>query len=133
MAPEEVKGELALWVKPEKIKHDKGIILELCLDIDVGCYADDIVDTKRIGKFKKNQGQINDEVTPRPIIVTLKESIKEKIMRNVYEFKNTKNEMLKRIKVSHDMTQEERQTDMELRMEAKKRNKEEVDRIYFMW
>ena len=129
-APEEVKGELALWVKSEKIKHDKAIILELCLDIDVGCYADDIVDIKRIGKFKRNQGQINEEVTPRPIIVTLKEGIKEKIVRNVYKLKNTKNEMLKRIRVSHDMTREERKYDMELRMEAKKRNEEEVDQNF---
>ena len=118
-------------MKSEKIKHDKAIILELCIDIDAGCYADDIVDVKRIGKFRRNQGQINEEVTPRPIIVTLKEGIQEKIMRNVYKLKNTKNEMLKRIRVSHDMTQEERKYDMELRMEAKKRNEEEVDQNLF--
>ena len=86
---------------------------------------------KRIGKFKRNQDQINEEVTPRPIIVMLEEGIKEKIIRNLYKLKNTKNEMLKKIRVSHDMTQEERQTDMELRMEAIKRNEEEVD-IFFL-
>ena len=46
------------------------------MNIDVECYVDDILDIKRIGKFKGRMGQANEEVEPRPIIVTLKEGIK---------------------------------------------------------
>ena len=96
------------------------------------CYVDDILNVKRIGKFKRNVSQINEEVAPRPIIVTLKEGIKEKIMRNVHRLKNTDNKMLKGIRVSHDMTQEERRKDAELRMEAKRRNEEETDDFFYV-
>ena len=131
-APEEVRGELELWVRSEKIKHDKAIILELCLNIDVECYVDDILDIKRIGKFKGRMGQVNEEAEPRPIIVTLKEGIKEKIMKNVFRLKNTENKMLKRVRISHDMSKEERQKEKELRMEAKRRNEQEVGNFFYV-
>ena len=131
-APEEVSGELDRWVNSEKIKHDKAIILELCLEINVECYVDDILNIKRIGKFKSEVNQISEEIAPRPIIVTLKEGIKEKIMRNVYRLKDTGNRMLKRIRVSHDMTQEERRKDEELRMEARRRNEEGTDNFFYV-
>ena len=131
-APEEVSGELDRWVNSEKIKHDKAIILELCLEINVECYVDDILNVKRIGKPKRQANQRSEEISPRPIIVTLKEGIKEKIMRNVYRLKDTRNWMLKRIRVSHDMTQEERKKDDDLRMEAKRRNEEETDNFFYV-
>lgn len=131
-APEEVKENLNLWLRSEKIKHDKAILLELCLDIDVECYVDDIMDIKRVGKFKKNKDRVDEEGAPRPIIVTLKEGIKEKVLRNVHKLKNTENEMLKRIRVSHDMTQDERQIDMELRLEARKKNETETGNFFYV-
>ena len=131
-APEEVKKDLNLWLRGEKIKHDKAILMELCLEIDVECYVDDIVDIKRVGKFKKNADSTSEDVVHRPIIATLKEGIKEKILRNVYKLKKTENAMLKRMRVSHDMTQEERQIDKELRLEAKKKNEEETENFFYV-
>lgn len=131
-APEEIKEDLNLWLRSEKIKHDKAILMELCLDIEVECYADDIVEIKRVGKYKKNTGRVNEEGAPRPIIVTLKEGIKDKILRNVYKLKNTENDMLKRISVSHDMTQDERQIDMQLKLEAKKKNESESEHFFYV-
>lgn len=61
---------------------------------------------------------------------TLKEGIKEKILRNVYILKNTEKAMLKRIRVSHNMTQEERQIDKELRLEARRKNEAETGHYY---
>lgn len=131
-APEEVKEDLNLWLRAEKIKCDKAILLELCLEIDVECYVDDIMDIKRVGKFNKNAGCTDEGVAPRPIIVTLKEGIKEKILRNVYKLKNTENAMLKKMRVSHDMTQEERQIDKELRLEARKKNEAETGNFFYV-
>ena len=53
-------------------------------------------------------------------------------MRNVYRLKDTGNRMLKRIRVSHDMTQEERRKDEELRMEARRRNEEGTDNFFYV-
>lgn len=131
-APEEIKDNLNLWLRSEKIKHDKAILLELCLEIEVECYMDDITAIRRVGRFKDNRGRVDAEGAPRPIIVTLKEGIKEKILRNVYKLKNTENEMLKRIRVTHDMTQDERQKDSELRLEAKQKNEAETGNFFYV-
>lgn len=131
-APEEVKEDLELWLRSEKIKHDKAIVMELCLEIGVECYVDDIVEIKRAGKFKKNNETTMEDVPPRPIIVTLKEGIKDNIMKSIYKLRNTENNMLKRMRVAHDMTLEERQTDKELRTEAKEKNETERGNFFYV-
>lgn len=130
-APEEMREDQELWLRSEKIKHDKAIVMELCSEIEVECYVDDIVEIKRVGQFKKKNETTMEEVAPRPIIVALKEGIKDNIMRSIFKLRNTENNMLKRMRVAHDMTLEERQTDKKLRTEAKEKN--EIERGNFLY
>lgn len=128
--PEEVKSGMNLGLRSEKIKQDKTIFMELCEEIEVECYIDDIVNIGRVGKYKSNVQQNKDEkstgtVSPRPIKITLKEGIKERILRYAYRLKDTGKEMFKKARVTHDMTLEERTKDKELREEAKAKNEEE--------
>lgn len=120
--PEEVKREMNLGIRSEKIKHDKMILKEVCAEIGVNCYDDDIVSVTRLGKY---MGAQDSETTkPRPILVVLNDGVKGKVMRNAHKLKDCKNLVYKNIGLSHDMNEEERRKNNDLRKVAAERNME---------
>jgi len=96
---------------------------EIGVDLDIA----DIIAVKRIGK--KNQTRVvhgDDTVVPRIAVVTLSDSMKTKFMKNVYKLRESKSDYYQRIGVKHDMTQEERNKEVELRKEAKARKENDT-------
>lgn len=119
--PEEVKEGFNLAIRSEKIKHDKQIFIELCTELGLTCYDSDIEEIRRIGRYNDETGQGK----PRLTLVSLRGSLKDRIMRNLFKLKDTGKELFRNIGVSHDMNTEERKREKELRAEAKRKNTEE--------
>ena len=119
--PEQVSDDMDLSIREEKIRHDKLIFIDLCGELGITCYESDIEEIRRIGKYGGESGSAK----PRPILVTLRGCVKERIMRNLYKLKNSKKKIFAKVGISHDMTKEERKKDIELKEEAKKRKEDE--------
>lgn len=124
--PEEVVKGKDLSIRAEKIKQDIMIFKDLCAEIGVKCYDDDVIDIKRLGKYTGvSEEQASSK--PRPILVTVGCGRKERVMRNLYKLKNCRNDLLRNIGISHDMNVEERKRDNELRREVQEKNMRERD------
>lgn len=122
--PEEVIPGMDLSKREEKVLHDRTIVIEFCNTIGITCYDSEIEEVRRIGKYEGSElGKA------RPMLVTLKGNIKERVMRNLYKIKASKSEytdIFTKVAVTHDMTKEEREREKELREEAKEKNAEEM-------
>ncbi|KAK4311454.1 hypothetical protein Pmani_017005 [Petrolisthes manimaculis] len=121
-APEECYANMNLYLREEKIKHDKLIVVKLCSEVGVDCKNEDISEIRRLGKYVPLT--VENNVKPRPILVTLENVIKEKVLRNAYKLKDSSCDISTKIGVSHDMSKEERTRDMLLKQEALKKNQE---------
>lgn len=95
--------------------------LKTCTEIGVECCDESITDIIRLGKYEEMTAT-NENYKPRPILISLGNAVKERVMRNAYKLKNCSDQLMKSIGISHDMNKEERQRDKELRSEAKKKN-----------
>lgn len=123
--PEEVIPEMDLTIREQKILHDKLVFIEFCNGIGITCYESEIEEIRRLGKYDGVEAG-----KARPILVTLKGNIKERIMRNLYKLQDSKSsysDIFKKVGVTHDMTKEERKRDKELKDEADKKNSEEKE------
>lgn len=120
-APEEWITGMNLNFREEKTKQDKLLFMKLCTEIGVDCKNEDISEIMRLGKYVP-MSETNSNVKPRPILITLENGLKEKVLKNVHKLKNCTNEVVKNIGVAHDMNKEERIRDSLLKQEAKKKN-----------
>lgn len=67
----------------------------------------------RIGKFDSNKKK-------RPILVTLNSSDKKKeLFKNISKLRESENENVNELKISNDLTKEERKNELKLYKEAK--------------
>lgn len=110
-------------IKDDVIRHDNQMFSDLCHEISVTFQNDDIVSMRRVGKKNKGEDTENRTPKPRPVLVSLTEQTKPKVMRNVYKLRNAKMPFSE-VSVKHDMTKEERDHEKELRTEAKRLNNE---------
>lgn len=80
-APELNTGDEGLNLKSEK-NNDKKIFNNLCFEIGVESFDDDIVEIKRVGKFKQSGDSLanTNTIKPRPVIVTLVAAMKERVL-----------------------------------------------------
>lgn len=118
--PEKVAEEMDLSIRAEKTRHDKMVFMDLCKELGLTCYDSDIEEIRRIGRYV---GESDSK--PRPLLVSLRGYLKERIMRNLYKLRDSENDIFKKVGVTHDMTREERKKDLELKEEAKNRNENE--------
>ena len=98
---------------------------DMCNCIEAGVSELDIISIKRIGK--KNQTRVvkgEEKIVPRPLLLTLTEICKQKVMKNVHKLRNAEDKF-RTMSVKHDMTQEEREHDKKLRNEAKEKQEKD--------
>lgn len=140
--PEQVSNDTTPDLISERMKQYKMIVREVCPVATVEIYEDDIADIRRVGKYTNVMGSEDrsSKTRDRPLVVTPREGIRDKILRNAYRVKNStgKNcEILRKVIHSQDMNKEERQRDKELLEEAKKKKgmrvKEKLRQETFMW
>lgn len=130
--PEVMIGGFNMEDREDKMRHDKLMFKEFCGELDLNCFDSDVVELRRIGMVPQpasNEGGENSapERKSRPMIVTLKEGMKMRIMRNLYKLRNAKEPLFRNVVVYHDMTREEREREKELRKQAKEKSDEEKD------
>ena len=107
-------------LKEDIIREDKQAIIEICDEMEVRVYEEDILNLKRVGKkHQKRKVHGEEKEVPRLLIVTFQEATKVKIMKNAYKLNNSENDYFKKIGIKHDMTKDERSKDLELKKEAK--------------
>lgn len=121
--PEEVITGMNLGERAEKIQHDKLVFIDMCEEMGITCYNGDIEEIRRIGRYQRRE----ESGKPRPILISLRGHMKDRVMRNLYKLKNARSSIFQKVGVTHDMTKEERERDKELKEEAEKRNDAEKD------
>jgi len=112
-------------LKDEVTTSDTNTFIDMCNSIIINVHRDDIINIKRIGK--RNQKRLikgEEKLVPRPLLLTLTEASKQKVMKNVHKLRYS-DEPFRTMSVKHDMTQDERELDKALRDEAK--DKQEKD------
>lgn len=64
---------------------------EVCPVATVEIYEDDIADIRRVGKYTNVMGSEDrsSKTRDRPLVVTPREGIRDKILRNAYRVKNS--------------------------------------------
>ena len=105
-------------IKGERIKHDaaiiKRILSSVCNDAVDGS---EIIEIKRIGK-KTDQ-------STRPVIVKLKnQASKRMVLLNANKLQECGEDSLNTVRMSHDLTLQEREHSKQLYIEAKRRESE---------
>ena len=114
-------------IKEEIVTGEKEDIMKLGNEIGIDLDITDIIAVKRIGKINQTSVVHGEEtVVPRIAVVTHSDSMKTKFMKNVYKLKESKSDYYQIIGVTHDMTQEERNKEVELRKEAKARQENDI-------
>ena len=109
-------------LKTEVFQDDQLQIITLCDQIEIELKPEEILSQKRIGPKNQKRTVKGEEVlVPRPVLITLSEGMKPKVMKNVHKLRYTE-EPYKSMSVKHDMTQDERKQEKELREEAKRMN-----------
>jgi hypothetical protein len=92
------------------------------MNIDVS----DIINLKRVGKKNQVRKAYDEEtVVPRLMVVTLNENVKATVMKNVHKLREVKSDYYKKIGIKHDMTQDEREKEIALKKEAKKKQEDD--------
>jgi hypothetical protein len=114
-------------MKDHVVIDDTNIFLELCNIVEEGVQESDIGTMKRIGK--KNQKRLikgEEQIVSRQLLITLcYENVKHKVMKNAHILRKAA-DTFRMMSIKHDMTQEERDQDKNLRAEAK--DKQEIDK-----
>ena len=107
-------------LKADFVKQDKDSVMDICDQMEVQVYGEDILNVKRIGKTHQKRKVHGVEIeVPRILIATITESTKVKIMKNAYKLKNSNSDYFEKVGLKHDMTKEERSKDSDLKKEAK--------------
>ena len=107
-------------LKADLVRQDKQSVVDICDELEVNIYEEDILYLKRVGKKHQKSKVHGEEVeVPRILIVIVKESTKVKIVKNAYKLTHYDNDYFKKVGLKHDMTKEEQSKDLELRKEAK--------------
>lgn len=88
--PEQVNKDRDLIIRSEKIKQDKMIVKGICNVGDEEICEDDLIEIRRVGKYYRKTSDGAGAARPkgRPIVVMLREGIKDKILRNAYKLKD---------------------------------------------
>ena len=121
-------------LKADLVRQDKQSVVDICDELDVNIYEEDILYLKRVGKKHQKRKVHGEEVeVPRILIVTFKESTKVKIMKNAYKLTNSDNDYFKKVGLKHDMTKEERSKDLELKKEAKNLQENQAEGEDFLY
>ncbi len=109
--------ELKSANKEEREVNNKNMVKKLAAACEVEIQMEDIVSTRRLGKFDENDPK-------RPLLVVMKDSeIKRKIFRNGSKLRTNGNEF-ENISLAHDMTKTEREEEKILWSQAKKKQEE---------
>lgn len=114
-------------IKEEIATKEKEAIIDIASHIGINLEPNEILNFKRVGKknqIRKVYGE--DKIVPRLLVVTLTESTKSIIMKNVHKLRKTENEYYQKIGIKHDMSQDEREKEMALKKEAKKKQDEDA-------
>ena len=110
-------------LKTECRKHD----LDLAVNLSKHCgefQDDDIVDIKRLGKKSVEN--------TRPTIVKFKdEQTKARLMTNLVNLKNAE-DPYKSMRIQHDMTPQERETEKQLILEAKAKSENDEGNFFYV-
>ena len=59
------------------------------------------------------------------MVVALNENVKTTVMKNVHKLREVKSDYCKKIGIKHDMTQDEREKEIALKKEAKKKQEDD--------
>ena len=93
------------------------MFIDMCKEMDITCYASDIEEIRRIGRYRR---ELESE-KPRPIMMSLKGYMKDRVMKNLFKLKDARSSIFRSVGVTYDMTREEREKNEELKEEAEKK------------
>ena len=121
-------------LKADFVKQDKDSVMDICDQMEVQVYDEDILNVKRIGKTHQKRKVHGVEIeVPRILIATFTESTKVKIMKNAYKLKNSNSDYFEKVGLKHDMTKEERSKDSDLKKEAKNLQENQTEGEDFLY
>ena len=121
-------------LKSETLQQDKDAVTEICDEMGVRVYDDNMLNIKRVGKKNQTRKVHGEEmVVPRILIVTFTESTKVKIMKSAYKLRESDSDYFKKIGLKHDMTREERAKDLELKKEARQLQEKQTEGEDFLY
>ena len=84
-------------LKSETLQQDKDAVTEICDEMGVSVYDDNMLNIKRVGKKNQTRKVHGEEmVVPRILIVTFTESTKVKIMKSAYKRRESDNDYFKK-------------------------------------
>ena len=113
-------------IKEDISTKETETVIDIAQQIGVNIDVSDIINLKRVGKknqVRKVYGEEN--VVPRLMVVALNENVKATVMKNVHKLREVKSDYYKKIGIKHDMTQDEREKEIALKKEAKKKQEDD--------
>jgi hypothetical protein len=113
-------------IKEDISTKETETVIDIAQQIGVNIDVSDIINLKRVGKknqVRKVYGEEN--VVPRLMVVALNENVKATVMKNVHKLREVKSDYYKKIGIKHDMTQDEREKEIALKKESKKKQKDD--------
>ena len=115
-------------MKEERLKHDTELFKRICDEIcDGNTNRIEVTEIRRIGKKSEIRDGEKTENRCRPMIVKLKEQTsKRQILVNANKIHDSKDDSLKPVRMSHDLTLKERETAKHLHQEAKRRENQDT-------
>ena len=117
-------------LKADFVKQDKDSVMDICDQMEVQVYDEDILNVKRIGKTHQKRKVHGVEIEVPRIQI---ESTKVKIMKNAYKLKNSNSDYIEKVGLKHDMTKEERSKDSDLKKEAKNLQENQTEGEDFLY
>jgi hypothetical protein len=109
-------------------ENDLNLLKEIFQEIEEPFSNDNVTKIIRIGDKKITE----DNNKSRPILVSLTEGNKIKLMKNLFKLRKSSNDKFKKIWIQHDMTKEEREINKKLREEAKEKNQKDSKNLYIV-
>ena len=113
-------------IKEDISTKETETVIDIAQQIGVNIDVSDIINLKRVGKknqVRKVYGEEN--VVPRLMVVALNENVKATVMKNVHKLREVKSDYYKKIGIKHDMTQDEREKEIALKKESKKKQEDD--------
>ncbi|KAK4322910.1 hypothetical protein Pmani_006359 [Petrolisthes manimaculis] len=116
--------------RQEKIQKELDTCIQVFKEIQSEVKDEDIVETFRIGKYRRKEGneegqeeeQTQIKRKPRPILVKLKdERTKWEIIKKAKTIRNSRNDTFRKVWIVPDLTMKERERDKELRRELQEK------------
>ena len=105
--------ELKSKSKDNRKAHATEIVKQIFTEWDIEVDDDNLTKVVRIGKFDSNKKK-------RPILVTINSSDKKKEwFKNISKLRESENEIVNELKLSNDLTKEDRKNELKLYQEAK--------------